>query len=185
MSNLYNDNNFELIKELQRGNEEAYTYLVKTYHKALFVYALSLTHDHAGAQDIVQNVFIKTWEFRNRLNPDYGIKNFLYKTTYNEFTNYYHKTKAISKLEETYVDKLNELIEDDNAEVLAKKIAIVFEGINKLPKKCKEALLLSIKEGLTNMEIADYLKVSVKTVEGHITKAYKILRENLASGFKN
>ena len=86
-SDIDNEN---LIEHLQKGEEKAFTYLVKSYHKKLFVYILTLNNDHAAAEDIVQNVFIKTWEYRKRLNPDYSIKSFLYKTAYNEFINHYH-----------------------------------------------------------------------------------------------
>lgn len=177
-------NNAEFIESLKKGDEDAYVYLVKTFHKPLFVYALSLTNDHARSEDIVQTAFLKSWEYRKRLNPDYSIKSFLYKTTYNEFINQYHRIRAISALEKVYVDALDETIDDINSEILERKVLLVTEGIKNLPKKCKETFLLSKKEGLTNIEIAEYLNVSIKTVEGQITKAYNLLRTNLGDQFK-
>jgi len=53
------------------------------------------------------------------------------------------------------------------------------EEINKLPKKCRKVLLLSKKEGLTHDEIAKYLEISNKTVEGHISRAFKILYDSI------
>ncbi|WP_369074040.1 RNA polymerase sigma factor [Flavivirga rizhaonensis] len=79
------------MKHLKKGNEAVYVYLATKYHKKLFIYALSLTKDHADAQDIVQNVFLTVWKYHKRLNTTYSIKNFLYKTTYNEFVSHYHK----------------------------------------------------------------------------------------------
>ena len=171
-------NNAGFIESLKKRDENAYVYLVKTYHKPLFIYAMSLTNDYAQSEDIVQIVFLKTWEFRKRLNPDYSIKSFLYKSTYNEFINQYHKNRALSVLEKVYMEALDETIEDDNTELLERKIALITEGIKNLPKKCKETFLLSRKDGLTNIEISDHLNISLKTVEGHITKAFSILRKN-------
>jgi len=176
--------NVDFIERLKKGDENAYTYLVSTYHKLLFVYALSLNNDHASAEDIVQNVFLKTWEFRKRLNPDYSIKSFLYKTTYNEFINQYHKTRAISTLERAYIEAIDETIDEDNSELLKHKIAFVNEGIKHLPPKCKETFLLSKKEGLTNIEISEYLNISIKTVEGQLTKAYDLLRKSVRNQLK-
>jgi RNA polymerase sigma-70 factor (ECF subfamily) len=51
--------------------------------------------------------------------------------------------------------------------------------IENLPPKCKQTFLLSKQEGLTNMEIAEYLNVSIKSVEAHITKAFSILRKKV------
>jgi RNA polymerase sigma-70 factor (ECF subfamily) len=41
--------------------------------------------------------------------------------------------------------------------------------------------LLSKQEGLTNLEIAEYLNVSIKSVEAHITKAFTILRKTVGN----
>mgnify|MGYP003664428880 CR=1 FL=1 len=176
--------NTDFIECLKKGDENAYTYLVSAYHKKLFVYILSLNNDEAVAKDIVQNVFLKTWEYRKRLNPGYSIKSFLYKTAYNEFINQYHKTRAISALERTYIEAIDETVSEDNAELLNRKIAFVNEGINHLPSKCKETFLLSKKEGLTNIEIAEYMNVSIKTVETQLTKSYKFLRKRVGTQLK-
>lgn len=53
---------------------------------------------------------------------------------------------------------------------------MVRKEIKNLPPKCKEVFLLSKEEGLTNIEIAEYKQISIKSVEGHITKAFSILR---------
>ncbi|MBD0833446.1 RNA polymerase sigma-70 factor [Aestuariibaculum sp. TT11] len=170
------ENNESLIHQLQIGDEGAFTYLINTYHKPLFIYALNLSKDEATAEDIVQNTFLKTWKYRKKLNPELQIKNLLYKSTFNNFISHYHKEKSLQSLDDTYIEAVNETIEDDNAEILSKKIALVTKGIEQLPAKCKEIFLLSKKEGLTNNEIAEYLNISIKTVEGQITKAYRILR---------
>jgi RNA polymerase sigma-70 factor (ECF subfamily) len=173
-------NNSSLINYLRKGDEKAYIYLVETYHKPLFAYALSLNTKYALAEDIVQIIFLKTWEHRERLNPNYSLKSFLYTSIYNEFINQYHKYKALSVLEEAYIEALDEVIIDtDNLNLLEQKIALLTKGINLLPPKCKETFLLSKKEGLTNIEIAEYLNISIKTVEGQITKAYKMLKNQI------
>mgnify|MGYP003683409753 FL=1 len=47
---------------------------------------------------------------------------------------------------------------------------LVKNEIENLPPKCKQTFLLSKQEGLTNIEIAEYLNVSIKSVEAHIKK---------------
>ena len=51
--------------------------------------------------------------------------------------------------------------------------------INSLPDKCKQIFLMSRFEGLKYNEIAEKLNISVKTVEAQMSKALKVLRENL------
>lgn len=177
--------NDELIDALKSGHEDAYTYLVRFYHKPLFVYSLSLTNDDSSAKDIVQNVFLKTWTHRKSLNSAYSIKSFLYKTTYNEFINQYHKNRKKSILEQTYTESLDEIVNDQNTELQERKINLITDGISNLPRKCKETFLLSKKEGLTNIEIAEYHNVSIRTVEWQLNKAYKLLRQSLVGQLKS
>jgi RNA polymerase sigma-70 factor (ECF subfamily) len=56
---------------------------------------------------------------------------------------------------------------------------MIHNEIENLPNKCKQVFLLSKQEGLTNLEISEYLHVSIKSVENHITNAYNIIRGNL------
>lgn len=174
-------NNFNLIESLRNGEESAYAYLLKLYHKRLFTYLLTLTRNYDIAEDIIQNVFLKLWEYRTQLNPDYSIKNLLYKSSYNEFVNYYKKNQRRTYFEKAYIETIESVMDNNDINLLERKNEIVFEGVSSLPDKCAEVFILSKREGLTNIEIAEYLNISLKTVEGHLTKAYAILRERLGA----
>ncbi|MCR9228300.1 MAG: sigma-70 family RNA polymerase sigma factor [Flavobacteriaceae bacterium] len=177
--------NERLIRLLQNGSEAAYAHLLREHHRSMYNYALSLCGDRAAAQDIVQNVFFKTWEKRGQLKPELSIKNFLLKSTYNEFINFYHRTKTVSQLELAYRDALEQTIEDHDTDLLERKMTLVGQAIENLPKKSKETFLLSKKEGLTNIEIADYLQISLRTVEWHLAKAYAQLREEVGDQLRS
>lgn len=180
----YNDNNV-LIESLRNGDESAYTYLIDTYHHKLCVYANSLAKNIYSAEDIVQNVFIKVWEQRARLKSDHSIKSFLYKSVYNEFIDLYRKNQSLFSLEKTYHDALNSVVLEDDSESFQRILKVVNKEIESLPPKCKEVFILSKKEGLTNIEIAEHLDVSIKTVEAQITKAFSILRSSLEEKVKS
>lgn len=180
----YSDNTI-LTESLKNGKEEAFAYLVDTYHHKLCVYANTLVKDVYCAEDIVQNVFAKVWEKRNRLNPDYAIKSFLYKSVYNEFIDHYRKNISLLSLEKKHFKTLDEILLDEDSESLNEVIEIVKKEIQNLPPKCKEVFILSKQQGLTNNEIAEYLNVSVKAVEAQITKAFSILRSSMKEKIKS
>ncbi|QOG04546.1 RNA polymerase sigma factor [Flavobacterium sp. MDT1-60] len=179
------NNNDILIDSLKNGDERAYTYLIDSYHHKLCVYANSLVKNIYNAEDIVQNVFIKVWEQRERLKSDHAIKSFLYKLVYNEFIDLYRKNQSLFSLEKSYYDALNSIVLEDDSESLQRVINVVNKEIQSLPPKCKEVFILSKKEGLTNIEIAEHLDVSIKTVEAQITKAFSILRSSLEEKIKS
>lgn len=174
----YNENSI-LIKSLINGDENAYTFLIDTYHHRLCVYANSLIKDAYSAEDIVQNTLIKVWKNRAKLNPNLSIKSFLYKSVHNEFIDLYRKNQNLFTLEKKYYEALNTVVYEEDTDSLQKAIEVVNKEIQNLPPKCKEVFILSKKEGLTNIEIAEHLDVTIKTVEAQITKAFSILRNSL------
>ena len=166
----------EFVLLLKSGDESAFTELIIKYNRRLFAYAISLSGDYSLAKDIVQDVFLKTYEYRKRLNPEFSIEGFLYRSVYNQFINVYHKNKSLLKVHDEYVRFLNQIIDESKDSEFDKLIKIVNESINNLPKRCKEIFVLSKKEGYTNLEISEILNISIKTVEAQITIAFKSIR---------
>lgn len=171
--------NAQLITALKIGDSRAYTFLVDVYHHKLCVYASSLTNDPDLAEDIVQNVFVRVWKKRKNLKSDFSISSFLYRSVYNEFIDEYRKNRPVFRLEKKYIDALTSIVEENNNHSIDRLIKIVKKEIKNLPPKCKEVFLLSKEEGLTNIEIAEYKEISIKSVEAHITKAFSILRQSV------
>lgn len=169
----------EFIALLRKGDDEAFTQLVNLYSRRLFAYAVSLSGDHSMAKDIVQEVFLKTFENRKKLNSNYSIEGFLYRVTYNLFVNMYHRDKLQLKIHDEYLKYLNQIIESDDDHKISESLNYVKKSIRKLPKNCKEIFLLSKKQGYTNKEISEILNISIKTVESQITIAFKKIRKDL------
>ncbi len=173
-----------LIVGLQKGDEAAYVYVVEEYHHRLCVYANSLVRDHQMAEDIVQSVFVQVWENRKRLKSDFSIQNLLYRSVYNKFIDQYRKNKSVLTIEKKYIEALEMVVEENKESHIQKMLSMLTEAIHELPPKCKQVFILSKKEGLTNIEISNYLEISTKTVEGQITKAFKILKEKLGAKYE-
>ncbi len=177
--------NSVLIDELEKGNEKAFAYLVESYNHRLCVYANSLVNDPIKSQDIVQNVFIKTWEKRQSLRNNFSLKGFMYRSVHNEFIDQYRSSKSLMAIEKLYMDTLLQFEMEPERQGTEEIMEKVMAVINDLPPKCKQIFLLSKKEGLDNIEIAEYLEISRKTVENQITKAFGILREKLGKKYQS
>jgi RNA polymerase sigma-70 factor (ECF subfamily) len=169
----------EFISGLKLGKPNAYSYMVDTYHNMLCVYAFELTNNSDLAKDIVQNVFISIWRMRMKLKDDFAIKSYLYRSVYNEFLNQNRGKKLVVQLDKKYIDALSEVVEEESDKSIESLIKLVKQEIENLPPKCKRTFLLSKKEGLSNIEIAEYLNVSIKSVEAHMTKALSTLRKTV------
>ena len=153
----------------------AYSKLVDLYHNMLCVYANELSNDSDLAKDIVQNVLINVWRYRLKLKDDFALKSYLYKSVYNEFLNQNRNRVYVVPLDKKYIDALNTVVEEDQKSV-DKLMKLITQEIENLPPKCKRTFLLSKQDGLSNKEIAEYLNLSTKSVEAHMTKAFSKLR---------
>lgn len=171
------DDNATLIQCLKKGDQKAYTYIIDHYFEKLCVYAYNLSRNKAIAEDTVQNCLLKIWEKRAQLDDTLSLKSYLFKVVYNEFIDIYRRNKSVSALEEKYQKTVDSFIIEQDDESFQNAVNAVRKEIDKLPEKCKVIFLLSKKEGLTNLEIAEHLGISIKTVEAQITKAFTILRE--------
>jgi len=175
---------FLFVEKLKKGDYDAYTLLMNNYYKNLCGYANLFTKDPSKSEDIVQNVFVKLWVYRKKIDSNIPIKRYLHKSVYNEFIDQYRKNKSIISLEEKHLKAINTVI-DNNSFDIEQLMTRVNNEIEKLPGKCKRVFILNKKEGLTHDEIAEYLQISKKTVEGHITRAFKILNQKLGKKIKS
>ena len=169
--------NKKFYKRLQENDPIAWRELINLYSDRLYAYALSLSSDHDVSSDIIQQVFINLFESKDRLDPKYSLKSFLYRSTYNLFVDNYRKKKSMSILHEQYYHIPDQFITNTDEEDFSKKINLLNDLIRTLPLKTKEVFILSKSDGLTNAEISEILDISIKTVEGHITRAFKLLRK--------
>lgn len=172
--------NFEdFIDKLKDGDDYSWNNLVRDYRDKLFAYAYSLSKDNEMSLEIVQQVFVKIYIVRKRLNPKLSIKTYMYKSVYNEFINTLNKKKKKYRLNHDYnFDQIHVCENDKTDEIKVEKIELVNKLIDLLPKKTKKVFVMSKKRGFCNLEISEILKIHPKTVEGHITKAFKLLRSN-------
>ncbi|RPG82689.1 MAG: RNA polymerase sigma-70 factor [Crocinitomicaceae bacterium TMED209] len=178
------EKDFLFVEKLKKGNHKAYTQLINNYYENLCGYANLFTKDPSKSEDIVQNVFVKLWVYRKKIDSNIPIKRYLHKSVYNEFIDQYRKNKSVISLEKKHLNAISAIIEDNSVDI-EKLMIRVNKEIEKLPEKCKRVFILNKKDGLTHDEIAEYLQISKKTVEGHVTRAFKILNKKLGKKIKS
>jgi RNA polymerase sigma-70 factor (ECF subfamily) len=98
--------------------------------------------------------------------------------------NQYQHNKTHKILHRKYIESLQRVVASSEDLNNKQTIELINIEIENLPTKCREIFKMSKKEGLSNIEIAEYLKISTKTVESHITSAYKRLRAILLKKYK-
>ncbi len=168
-----------LIKHLKTGKEAAFQFVFNALFDKLTTFIMSYTNDKALAKDIVQTCFMKMWEKRFELNEDITLIPYMFTMCRNQFIDTYRQNKKILRSDEAYFEAILE-IENESEKINIQQKRKLDKAIEKLPKKCKEVFLLRQKDNLKIEEIANYLGISKKTVEDHISRAFRLLRQYLA-----
>lgn len=149
-------------------------------HK-LFLFVFKILKDEAEAEDIVQEVFLKIWESRSKLDDYDHLNSYIFTIAYNNSIDLIRKRINNSKyLEHLKNSGVFQISSDTISEV---EFNDLNDQVNKLilnlPERQRAVYLLHREKGLTYPEIAEKLGISRNTVENHMVKALKYLRHNL------
>lgn len=169
----------ELFLEIKNNSEIAFEQLFNRYYAPLCLFTSHFLHNRAKAGEIVQEVFVKVWAKRETLEIASSVRNYLFFAVRNQCINLLEHEKVEKRhSRQTQLDSLTDRdLEPYFMEVdLRRKIE---QSIELLPEKRREIFRLSREEGLKYQEIANRLKISVKTVEAQMGIALKQLREML------
>ncbi len=165
-------NDEQLVKAIRQNDSEAFKRLYYKYFKPLIRFAWYRLYSMETVQDLVQETFLKVWINRQHLDPAKSIKAYLYKTLTNLIINYtkLHSSQTIS------LESLAESKSLNDGSKLELKLDIQ-DAVNRLPQKIKTVYMLSRYERFSYAEIAEICKISQKTVENRMSKAFNILRK--------
>lgn len=170
----------ELISLMQKGNKQAFTTIYNRYHKPLYVLAYTYLKDRAMAEDAIQHVFARLWEFREETIIRVSLKNFLYTITKNHIlnrirneNNLIQRNYQFAQTREPYEDDLLRKIEENETKALFRLL------LETLPEQKRQVCLLKMDGELSNGEIAEKMRLSVNTVKTHYAQAIKLLKARL------
>ncbi|MEG1586794.1 MAG: RNA polymerase sigma-70 factor [Bacteroidales bacterium] len=147
----------------------------KAHYRPLCLFAIHYIGDPDDAEDIVQQTFSETWDKLQNSQHILNLKAYLYQSVRNNTLYQIEKNRKNISLSDEARDFEDLSLEEQifNSE----RDARLWKAIEQLPPERRKILLLSKRDGLKYQEIADELKISVKTVENQIGKALKTLRE--------
>ena len=175
---MHKKENINLVfNAIKVGNRKAFEKLYSDYYEKLCVFLLGYTHDETVVEDVVQDVFIKIWTNRKKINITTSLNSYLYKVTYITLMSKYRELKKNNNMLSSYyytaLIQASET-EDDDKILLMKKLKICIEN---LPERSKEVFQENKISGLKYSEVAEKLNISIKTVEGHISRALRYIRD--------
>ena len=162
-------------------NKAEFKSVFEAYYNPLCNFIRRLGNDNTLAEDVVQDVFMHLWKTRHQYTQDTDIKSLLFKSSKNKLFEHFRKDKAYEKHLQNFNGTQDLSADEDQLAESLLKLEKINQSLRHLPTKCRIVFEMHKFKGLTYSEIADINNISIKTVENHMLKAIKILRNLLAN----
>lgn len=168
----------QLITSLRSGSQFAFERLFENYSQKLYRFSYSYLKSEAESEEIVQEVFLKLWETRDKLRTETSFQSYLFTIAFNNIRKHFNKKNRNERYRLEIIDfcsNENPSLEiNTDFEMLVVKLEFL---IDKMPNRRKDIFLKRKKEGKSIRDIAAELDISPKTVENQITEGMNYLKK--------
>lgn len=174
-----------LVKRFINGDMKAFDSIYAVFNSGLQNFIFTLIKTEADTEDLVHEVFVKLWENRENLKNPASFDTYLFTIAHNSTISFLRK-KAKSTDYVEYVKSIQAGEEDAgpaealNREEIDEKVNLLIE---KMPPRQREVFQLRHIRNMSYKEIALSLGISANTVENHLAKAHKYLKEELGKEY--
>ncbi len=170
----------EIIRRIRQGDEGQFESLFRSSYVSLVRYAKSLVRDHDTAEEIVQDLFFRLWQDREKIKIDSSLNGYLFRAIHNRCIHWINHNRVVMKHAREMTYKPTESTDNPSDIIQYKELQLkITKIIERLPERCGKIFYMNRFEGLKYSEIAKKLSVSVKTVEANMGRALKEFRRAL------
>jgi RNA polymerase sigma-70 factor (ECF subfamily) len=179
------------LNGLTSGNEKIFRLIMEEWYSRLFNFANNYLNNEENTKEVLQDVFLKLWDNRQKLSTDTNLNAYLFTLTRNRCIDLIRREKLMLQFRTDKQEEYRRLSE--NFEALSDPIldnlfameiqAEINRTISELPEQCQKVFVLSRIKGMNNREISRTMVLSEKTIESHLTKALKTIRLALERKF--
>ncbi len=175
-----------LIERIMENDGSAFEILYNDFVHKIYCFTKRYISRESEIEEVVQEVFIKLWEYRMNLRTDKSINGYLLTITKNTIFNKFRKNLN----HQTYCNYLikhqkdhQNIVHNDIHYIELKQL--VDAAIEKLPPQRRKIFVMSRINGFAYKEISHKLGVAEKTVEAHIRLAIRDIRKTIEPEYSN
>jgi RNA polymerase sigma-70 factor (family 1) len=171
-----------LIARFQNGDKVAFTELYKLYSKVLYLNLVKLVKSEELASEILQEVFVVLWEKRGSIEIQASFRSYLFRIGENKVSDFFRKAKRnkdlLVKIKAIASGHYSHIEEDI---ISREDVQIVKKAIDTLPPQRRQIFELCKLQGKSYNEVSSQLGISTSTINDHIVKGTRTIREFLYS----
>ena len=175
-------NEKELLLRLRNGDERAFEQIYHRYKRRIYYNVLKLVRAEDITAELHQDIFLKLWENRNKLDIERPIEALLVMIAKNTAIDFYRKASRDRSLREQLLSTMNESHDPIGALIDYKETSEAIEkAISKLPQQRQRVFRLIKMEHKSYEFAATLFGVSIGTIKDHMAKASRFLQHELSS----
>ena len=172
----------ELVAAIRNGDDSAMAEIVRRHREPVVAFARRLVGDHARAEEVSQDVFVRLWERSDRFDPQRGVlRAFLLALTHGRALDVMRSDVARRRREERDVTRTNGSAHDAGEQVVARTVGdAVRKALAMIPESERRAVELAYFGGHSYRAVASMLDEPEGTVKTRIRSGLARLRRALA-----
>ncbi len=168
----------ELLIALREGDQDAFTQIYDQYSTRIFKNSVRILKSEELGEELLQETFFRIWEKRDLIDPDKPIKSYLFRIAENLAYDFFRKAARDRRMAEKLISAASEYYDHIDALVeLKENNALLQSAIDQLPPQRKKIFTLCKLEGKSYAEVSSLLGISESTINDHIVKATRSLKE--------
>jgi len=170
----------EIATNVQQGDGESFGVLVERYERKLTRYARKFLSQGEDIQDLLQEVFIKSYVNIKSFDANRKFSSWIYRIAHNEFVNALKKKSRTPVLSFDLDVLFPHLAAPETADGEAEKKEVkhmLNRSLAKLPARYRETLVLHYFEEMGYEEIAEIMQVPMSTVGARLRRGKLFLRK--------
>lgn len=169
------------MRRVAGGDRAAFRVLVNAHQRALSAYARRMLSDRHGAEDIVQETFLRLWSRAGSFDSSAArLTTWLHNIAHNLCIDSFRRNSRISFGADENAEQ-SAVPGPEASQEAAERDARVRLAIESLPERQRSALLLCHYQGLSNRDAATILEVSLEALESLLARARRQLKKQLES----
>lgn len=182
---MYNENKI-LLERLKDGDLDAFNYVYKQYAPKIYIRLIKLVKDTNIAEELLQDVFLKIWRNRSKIDISRGFISFINHIADNLAIDLFRKVQRDKKLQIEIWASAVELYYHTEEYMISKETKQILDNaINSLSPRKKEILILNKIQNKSYKEIAEDLNISVSTVSNQLVSAIKDIKLFIQKNYRN
>lgn len=181
---LSNNTDEEVFELMKAGHRYALNELFERYYLRICRFVFQLINNKELAEEISSDTFFELWTKRNNIHLKTTVKAYAFAVARYKSYRSFGESRLVNF---DFQDELEEIIEVNNPEsdLIFDELEQYYNAVvEQLPNQCRIIYKLHKIDGLKYKEIAEALGITSKTVENHMGRALKLIRESL-SHFQN